>query len=271
MSCTPSIEEVRDRLACEGRVPIYRELLADLDTPVSAYLKVAGSGRGFLLESVENGERSARYSFLGGGPRATLTFQDGLARLDRDGHSSQQWACKDPLDALRRLIGTPRQRSDNLPPFCGGAVGYLGYEVAACFEHLPVGDDVPPVVPDALFMLADPIVVFDHVLRTVKVLSTVALDDGASVDEAYTAAETRIDDVCTQLRPADRSAKASARSQGRASGAGEQRRPGTPRAVGAASDRLHPCRRRHPGCPVPATRAADGCRRLHALSSPPHG
>ena len=71
MGYSLSLEDARGRCAGEGRVAVYRELLADLETPVSAYLKVAGAGRGFLLESVENGERSARYSFLGGEPRAT--------------------------------------------------------------------------------------------------------------------------------------------------------------------------------------------------------
>src|SRR5437660_401977 len=103
-----TLDEVMARSHLEDRLPIYRELLADLDTPVSAYLKVAGDGRGFLLESVENGERSARYSFLGGEPRATLSYQDGKARLERDDVSTREWDCDDPLAALQELLGTPR-------------------------------------------------------------------------------------------------------------------------------------------------------------------
>jgi anthranilate synthase component 1 len=199
MPYTPSLEELRDRIAIEGRVPIVRELLADLDTPVSAYLKVAGTGRGFLLESVENGERSSRYSFLGGEPRTTLTFQAGSAVLEREDRPRHEWRCADPLDALRQMLGALRPRNDALPPFCGGAVGYLGYEVASCFERLPVGDSVPPMVPDALFMLADPIVVFDHVLRTVKVITMASLDEEESVDQAYASARRRIDAVSELL------------------------------------------------------------------------
>ncbi len=199
MPYSPSLDAIRARIQEEGRVPIFRELLADLDTPVSAYLKVAGTGRGFLLESVENGERSSRYSFLGGEPRVTLTYQDGVAQLEREGQPSLLWDCRDPLVALKDMLGTARQRSDTLPPFCGGAVGYLGYEIAACFERLPVGDRVPPLVPDALFMLADPVVVFDHVLRTVKVITTVSREDAPVIDEAYAAAIRRIDAVCAKL------------------------------------------------------------------------
>jgi anthranilate synthase component 1 len=199
MAYSLTLDEVRTRSALEGRVPLYRELLADLDTPVSAYRKIAGDGRGFLLESVENGERSARYSFLGGEPRATLSYQDGVARLERDGAATREWACADPLAALQELLGTPRLRTDGLPPFCGGAVGYIGFEVAGCYERLPKGPEADPRVPDALFMLADPVVVFDHVLRTVKVITTVAPEDPDGVEAAYKAALTRIDETCRRL------------------------------------------------------------------------
>src|ERR1700690_2784926 len=107
MSYSLTLDQARSRCATERRIPIYRELLADLDTPVSAYLKVAGSGRGFLLESVENGERSARYSFLGGEPRATLSFQDGEAAISRDGRDMERFPCADPLAALQQFLGPP--------------------------------------------------------------------------------------------------------------------------------------------------------------------
>ncbi|MDB5076039.1 MAG: anthranilate synthase aminase component [Chloroflexi bacterium] len=199
MAYSLTLDEVKARSAVEGRVPIYRELLADLDTPVSAYRKIAGDGRGFLLESVENGERSARYSFLGGEPRATLSYQDGIARLTRDSAAPREWTCTDPLAALQELLGTPRLRTDGLPPFCGGAVGYLGFEIAGCYERLPRGPKAEPTVPDAVFMLADPVVVFDHVLRTVKVITTIAPEDPDGIEAAYQAALIRIDETCRRL------------------------------------------------------------------------
>ena len=198
MGYSLSLDDARGRCAGEGRVAVYRELLADLETPVSAYLKVAGPGRGFLLESVENGERSARYSFLGGEPRATLSYQGGHVREERDGRSSEV-PCADPLAALAGLLGPPALVKDGLPPFCGGAVGYLAFEVAGCYERLPVGLPAEPRVPDALFMLVDPVLAFDHVLRTVKVISTVSAADPGGVDGSYAAAIARIDAACARL------------------------------------------------------------------------
>ncbi len=126
MRCTPSVDEVRDRLAAEGRVPVMRELLADFDTPVSAYLKVAGTGRGFLLESVENGERSSRYSFLGGEPRTTLTFQDGIARLDRDGRVSARVGVPGPAGRSAPDAGRAEPSGRQLAPVLRRGRGLSG-------------------------------------------------------------------------------------------------------------------------------------------------
>jgi anthranilate synthase component I len=203
MAYSLTLEEARRRCAKERRVAVHRELLADLDTPVSAYLKVAGSGRGFLLESVENGERSSRYSFLGGEPRATISYQDRVAHLEQADGSfadhARAWACDDPLEALREVLGQPGMSKEGLPAFCGGAVGYLGFEVAGCFERLPVGPPADPRVPDAVFMLVDPVLAFDHVLRTVKVISTVSAGDPGGVDTSYASAVERIDAACRRL------------------------------------------------------------------------
>jgi anthranilate synthase component 1 len=199
MSYSLTLEEARTRCAEQGRVALYRQLLVDLDTPVSAYLKLAGTGRGFLLESVENGERSARFSFLGGEPRATLSFADGAACLVRADGTTRTWTCADPLVALQTMLGPNRLAKDGLPPFCGGAVGYLSFECAAYFEKLPLGPKADPEIPEALFMLADPVLVFDHVLRLAKVISTVSVDDPGGVDAGYAAAIARIDAVCRKL------------------------------------------------------------------------
>ena len=183
-----TLEEVRQRCAKDGRVALYRELLADLDTPVSAYLKIAGGDRGFLLESVEHGERSARYSFLGGEPRAMLVYDDGHAVLQRAGQPTQRAACTDPLLALADMLGPTNLSKDGLSPFCGGAVGYLGFEVVGCFERLSFGPPAEPAVPEAVFMLADPVIAFDHVLRMVRVISTVSSTDEEGIDASYAAA-----------------------------------------------------------------------------------
>jgi anthranilate synthase component 1 len=199
MQYSLTLEQARDRCAVEGRVAIYREMLADLDTPVSAYLKVVGNEPGFLLESVENGERTARYTFLGMGSRARLSYQDGVATLTGPDSAIRAWDCPDPLTALREFLGPADLKKDGLPPFCGGAVGYLGFETAGCFERLPKGPPADPRVPDALFLLADPVLAFDHVLRTVKVISTISPEEPGGVDGSYYAAVARIQDVCGRL------------------------------------------------------------------------
>ncbi len=199
MQYSLSLEQARERCAAEGRVAIYREMLADLDTPVSAYIKVVGSEPGFLLESVENGERTARYTFLGMGSRARLSYQDGVASLTRQGDVEREWQCADPLTALAEFLGPSNLKKEHLPPFCGGAVGYLGFEAAGCFERLPKGPPASPRLPDALFMLADPVLAFDHVQRTVKVISTIAPDEPGGVAGSYAAAIERIAEVCTRL------------------------------------------------------------------------
>ena len=111
----------------------------------------------------------------------------------------ERWTCADPLVALQSLLGPTGLSKDGLPPFCGGAVGYLSFECAAYFEKLPLGPRVEPEVPEALFMLADPVLVFDHVLRLARVISTVTADEPGGVDASYAAAITRIDAVCSAL------------------------------------------------------------------------
>ena len=145
---TPTLAEVH-KLGKEGNlVPIYREVQADLETPVSAYLKVAGSGSSFLLESVEGGERLARYSFIGTGPYLTIKARAG------DG---------DPLTAVEREISRYHPVAiPGLPRFNGGAVGYLSYETVRHFEELPSPQVNPLGLPEATFLLTDTLLVFDH-------------------------------------------------------------------------------------------------------------
>src|SRR5256886_16210428 len=110
-------------------VPVVRERLADLETPVSAFAKLRPLGGAFLLESVEGGERMGRYSFIGVLPRATLVFRDGVASiLEEGGVRTVEYA--DPLELLRSELSRFRQQptATELPRFSGGAVGYVGYE-----------------------------------------------------------------------------------------------------------------------------------------------
>ena len=201
---TPSLEAVERLLAGGGAncVPIYREVLADLETPVSAYLKVArGSRYAFLLESVEGGERLARYSFIGADPALTLRLHDGRLRTVAAAGATEERPFADPLVALQEELGRYRTVSlPDLPRFVGGAVGYLGYEAVRYFEELPVPANDALGLPDGLFLLADTLLVFDHVRRRVKIVSHVLPDRTAGdVPAAYTAARAWIDELLARL------------------------------------------------------------------------
>jgi len=180
----PSLEQAR-ALASEGNLlPVYTEVMADMETPVSAYLKVARGQHSFLLESVEGGERLARYSFIGTEPYAILCSPAGGA--------------DDPLhrieDELRRFTVVP---TPGLPRFHGGAVGFLSYEVARHFERLPSPASDPQALPEAVFMFTDTLLVFDHLQHKVKVVSHARLD--GDIDAAYHQATARIDELVRRL------------------------------------------------------------------------
>jgi anthranilate synthase component 1 len=150
----PSASAARDLAREHDLIPVRREVLGDLVTPVRAYALLCPPGeRGFLLESVEGGERVARYSFVGHRPRE-LELADG-----------------DPLRALQAIAGQRTAPVDGLPRFHGGAVGYLGYEVGRHFERLPVAEGSPPPFDEAAFLVADDMVVFDHATRRLQLVT----------------------------------------------------------------------------------------------------
>ncbi len=195
----PSLEELQKKKSEGNSIPIYREIVADLETPVSAFLKINRGGPSFLLESIEGGQRIARYSFIGTEPYKTLT----LRAEDKT----------DPLPLIASEINSYKIAPvEGLPRFFGGAVGYLGYEAATHFEKLPVPEPDPLDLPQALFMFSNTLLVFDHVTHKIKVLSLVRLD--GDVEKSYQAAVDRIDDLVQRLdRPLPHS---SSRSSGSA-------------------------------------------------------
>jgi anthranilate synthase component 1 len=180
----PTLEEFKKLKGSGNLVPVYREIFADLETPISAFLKVNRGGYSFLLESVEGGERIARYSFIGTEPYKIITSREG----DQT----------DPLGLITEELGRYRPAPvDGLPRFCGGAVGYLAYEVVRRFEELPSPETDPLGLPESFFMLVDTLLVFDHATRKIKIISHARLDDDR--DEAYRTAVGKIDDLVKRL------------------------------------------------------------------------
>lgn len=205
-STRPSLEQV-EAIAERGKdvraVPIFREVMADLETPVSAYLKIRDEGPAYLLESIEGGERLARYSFIGANPIAVLKMRDGLATTERGDDLSVE-SYRDPLDPLANLVAayrTPAEHDLPLPRFCGGAVGYLSYEAVRAFEpRVPAAAGPGLQLPDGAWMLTDSLLVFDHLARTIKAVAHVTLDDNVTLPEAYARAESRIDALIARVR-----------------------------------------------------------------------
>ncbi|MCD6453495.1 MAG: anthranilate synthase component I, partial [Dehalococcoidales bacterium] len=180
----PSLDEVYKLKGRGNLVPIYYEMMADLETPVSAYLKIARGNYSFLLESVEGGEQLARYSFIGTEPSLVL----------KTGEKNSV----DPLPLIEKELNRYRLVPvSGLPRFHGGMVGYLGYEIAKYFERLPSPEADPLGLPESVMMLADTLLVFDHLTHKIRVVSHAHLD--GDIDAAYQEATRKIDRLVDRL------------------------------------------------------------------------
>ncbi len=195
----PSLEEFRKLAKPGALVPVYREVLADLETPVTAYMRIAqGQSYSFLLESVEQAESLGRYSFLGANPSIVFQAKGHTVTITRDGREGT-YESDYPLGELRSLMAAyepiPIQ---GIPEFHGGAVGYIGYDQVRFFEHLP--DDNPDELelPDLYFMITDTILIFDHVNNVIKIVSNAHVQ--GSADAAYSEAVRKINELETVLR-----------------------------------------------------------------------
>jgi anthranilate synthase component 1 len=185
----PTLEEVQ-AIAREGRgnvVPVYREVMADLETPVSAYLKVRQGPYSFLLESVEGGERLARYSFIGTQPYRVLRAGPG-----------QEWE-GDPLAPVEQELSRWQAVAiPGLPALTGGAIGYVSYDAVRHFEprvERPLANNLD--IPESLFLFCDTMVVFDHIHHAMKVVAHCRLD--GDIESAYNQAAFQIDRLAERL------------------------------------------------------------------------
>lgn len=195
-------------------VPLYRDILADMETPVSAYCKTAKQPYSFLLESVSGGEHVKRYSFIGIDPYMVIIQHGEIARIlhmDRqhdqmNGQSInvEEVACYDPLELIEaelsqyRLVRPDRTSQDQLPTFHGGAVGYLAYDVVTRFEHLPLPKQNELDLPLAVFSFTETVLVFDHVKHRVRVVTHLHLD-APDLAAEYQRGIAIIDDVQQRL------------------------------------------------------------------------
>ncbi len=168
-------------------VPIYRELLADLETPLTAYLKVAGHPS-FLLESVEQGERVARYSFIGTGERRRVSAR-GREVTTVAGDESRTFESPDPLRVLWDSVVRDCVDVPGLPPLWAGAVGYASYDLVRAYERLPDNNPDEIGIPDMLFIEPELFVVFDHLKRKLFIVAPALEGDEADMARANVAVE----------------------------------------------------------------------------------
>ena len=193
---SPSLDQFVAAAADNRLLPLRRRIPADLETPVSAFLKLRGADDPtlhpqFLLESVEQGLQVGRYTFIGVSAAATLTLRDGTVAVDRNGTMERHDAGDDPLHFIRDEIArTPALHGFDLPGPFAGAVGYIGYEVVRYFERIPIPEDDGLGLPDYLFVVPRSLVVFDHVRSEIEL---VVLPAGGAPAEAYRNASAEID------------------------------------------------------------------------------
>jgi anthranilate synthase component 1 len=197
---TPDFDEFCALSRQGNLIPVYREILADLETPVSAFLKIDDGGDAFLLESVEEAEKWGRYSFLGVAPELVFRSKGRRVWLGRPGDSVAAQEVADPLDAVKALL----QRYQpvpvkGVPPFSGGLVGYVGYDVVRFVERLPerAADDLD--LPDLYLMLVDTLLLFDNTAQKIKVVGHAFIDRDTDLRAAYDAACAKIDRLVERL------------------------------------------------------------------------
>jgi anthranilate synthase component 1 len=201
MSSVLPIEPVKTEFLSLARggnlVPVSCHLPADLETPISAFLKLRNGSEAFLLESVEGGEKVGRYSFIGVGPFLSLRAYEDRVELRGDGAPEVRHA--DPLAVLRELLARNRPTgTDGLPRFAGGAVGYFGYDLVRRFERLPRRPPDDLALPVCYLVFADAVVVFDHVRHTIRIIANALVDGDGSA--AYRQAVERVESLYERLR-----------------------------------------------------------------------
>src|SRR3954462_15249877 len=189
----PSLDEARALAAEHSLVPLRHPFMADTETPVSAYLKLRGSGPSFLLESAEGGQRVGRWAFLGVHPRSVMRLDDGVLTV-----AGEERAFDDPYEAVSQELSRYRAAPlPDLPPFAGGAVGLFGYDLVRWAEPTVGRRESELGVPDLALMISDVLLAFDHLRRELTILANVFAGD--DFDQAYSDAVAAIADVRERL------------------------------------------------------------------------
>jgi len=197
----PTFKEFKEKSKQGNLIPVYKEVLADLDTPVSAYMKMCGGEYSFLLESVEGGEKWARYCFLGFDPSIIISIKGNEVVVERNGQPKSILITKgNPLIGLKDILARYQPVDvEGLPRFSGGAVGFVSYDMVRSFEDLPEDTMDDLQVPDARFVITDTLLIFDNVAQTIKIVSNAHVDN-ENIEESYNQAVRNIDAIEKKLK-----------------------------------------------------------------------
>jgi anthranilate synthase component 1 len=221
----PGLNEFKALSAKGNLIPVYGEMLADMDTPVSAFLKLGGTPS-FLLESLVGGEKWARYSFLGSRPskviKGWITGTSMKIEVKEDSKEPVRLETDDPMKFLRsELAAYSPVDIAGVPRFFGGMVGYMGYDMVRFFERMPDRNKDGTGLPDMFFMVTDTMLIFDNLNQKIKVVSNAHLD-GKRPEDVYNASAGKIRDIMKRLRqPASGSRKLEAGSRKPEAGKGQ--------------------------------------------------
>lgn len=199
----PSFSQFKTLAKNGNLLPVYKEILADMETPVSAFTKVGMGRYAYLLESVEGGEKLGRYSFLASRPGLIFESKGRKVTLSlRAPVTRQVKETNNPLEELRKIMQKYKPvKVEGLPRFYGGAVGYIGYDMVRFIEDIPSGNPDDLNLPDCKFIFTDNLLIFDHIAHTIKVVSCVHLDkEGRSLKTSYDEACSKIEKLIAELR-----------------------------------------------------------------------
>ena len=206
----PSLQEFEQLAADAGLVPIYREIVADLDTPLTIFAKVAGGeSHAFLFESLEGGEKWGRYSFIGLDPIVTFFSRGTQITVTREGTVEQQQG--DPLQVLQSLLKSFNACNSEiacnpelLPRFFGGAVGFLGYDMVRFMERLPEGNPPLAQFPDSAFMVPRTVLIYDNLRQLLTVVNLVQTSGAGletrDISALYAKAQAAIEEIIVRLQ-----------------------------------------------------------------------
>lgn len=212
----PSLEEFKKKAKQGNLIPVYREILADMETPVSAFQKIDDGRHSFLLESMEGGEKWARYSFLGSRPSVVVRSFGRRVEIIRDGKTQKTSFERDPLEVIKMILSAYAPVTDpSLPRFFGGAVGFMGYDVVRFFEELPDREKNGLDIPDVFFMITDTLVIFDNITHLIKVVSNAHVK-GRSAEAAYREATKKINALVKKIKTGVRGQGAGGRKKSKA-------------------------------------------------------